>query len=186
MYSSSADGADALRHLHHAAWYNLTREDSSGFQDIIKKAARDLAHRCSNVLAPLLLQDSNYERDLNTASVEKWFSKLEILEDLFASCVKLKARLPLRRRYFEFYLPTPQTRLKSSTMEADPTQGLVKKQSGIVLLPTSPAIFHYPKRRWKVDENDASAVMSLSDCIVRQEKERGDGTTICKASVLLQ
>lgn len=47
-------------------------------------------------------------------------------------------------------------------------------------------MIRYPTRHLHVTESDASAVTSLSDCIVRTDMERGDGTIIRKATVLLQ
>lgn len=120
MYSLSVDGRDALQNLHHIALLSLTREDSPIFSDKIRRTAHDLADRCLKTLTPLALLGDKNEPNRNPVIAKEWASKMKPLEDIFASCVELKVRLPLSRQYFELYLPTLGTRLKSATMEVDP------------------------------------------------------------------
>ena len=181
----TSDGYGALRNLHQATWYRLTQIESNAFEKTIAGEAENLTKRLFDMVIPLLLNDSPEESKDDDRLFRDWDARRSALSELFKKCHKLRAELVFRQEHFEFYRPKSGTRFDPLTMQADQNQGTVSGRAKVSLC-LFPAVLVYPTLKLGEEDGDADKLNGFWDCISRQDGERGDGTVILKATVLLQ
>ena len=186
IYSYRLDGIAAVENLHEATWNISTADDYSSFNNIVGRETTNLVRRLCAILKPLfsLGVDNPEHEDL---LLNEWDKRGRSLRDAIKECLKLKARLSIRRQFFEFYMPDSGARFDKAIMEADPAFTTVSDIANQrVFLCMRPAVFRYFRKRREGDEKPFNSLIDFCDCITREDGERGDGVLISKAVVLLQ
>ena len=181
-----ADGFHALRDLHQGSWYILTQQESDNFKDFTTRAARSSTERLNGLVTPLLslIRATNVEEQ--SWILNNWTSRPALIEGIFKECIELKAKLPFRQQYFEFYMPNPGTDFDDSLMEATVGVNKLEDEAGVCISAcVFPAVVVYPTRFSGAREEEIDDITGFFLGISRRDDDREDGEVMLKAVVWL-
>ena len=184
--ANELDELDALRSLHQASWHLLTKLESHEFDEFVGRTAKSLKQRLDDLVTPLFsLVKLNSIEDQSRIH-KRWIARQGQLEEILTNCLRLKANIPFRRQYFEFYMPKTGTKFDDNLMEAEVgVEELEEPDDASVSACLFPAAVVYPTRFSGAREENTD---DITDCFLgvsRRDDDRGDGEVVLKAVVWL-